>query len=102
MLISKRKEGETLLIGDDVELRIVSVRKRKVILGIIAPREVKITATKLSDAEMANTMAAANLVDIDQFLHAPSGEAEHVLFLLEGKMPKEQPDSPIRHTEDQK
>jgi carbon storage regulator len=84
VLISRRKEGETLLIGDEIELRIVSVRKKKVIFGIIAPREVRITATKLNDAEMANTMAAANSVDIDQFLHSSSGEAERVLFLLEG------------------
>jgi carbon storage regulator len=84
VLISRRKEGETVLIGDEIELRIVSVRKKKVILGIIAPRDVKIVATKLSAAEMANTMAAANSVNLDQFLHAPSGEAEAVLFLLEG------------------
>jgi carbon storage regulator len=89
VLISRRKEGETLLIGDDVELRIVSVRKKKVILGIIAPRDIRITATKLSDAEMANTMAAANSINLDQFLHAPSGEQEHVLFLLEGAASKE-------------
>ena len=84
MLISKRREGETLLIGDEIELRIVGVRKKKVILGIIAPRDVRITATKLNDAEMANTMAAANSIDLDQFLHASSGEGEPVLFLLEG------------------
>jgi carbon storage regulator len=83
VLISRRKEGETVLIGEDIELRIVSVRKKRVILGIIAPRDVRITATKLSDAEMANTMAAANSIDIGQFLHAPAGEEERVVFLLE-------------------
>lgn len=83
MLISRRKEGEALLIGDQIELRIVSVRKKKVILGIIAPRDLRITTLKLSDAEMANTMAAANSIDIDQFLHPPSGEEEQVLFVLE-------------------
>ncbi len=88
MLISRRKEGETLLIGDDIELRIVSVRKKKIILGIIAPRDIRITATKLSDAEMANTMAAANSIHIDQFLHAPSDEEERVLFLLEESISK--------------
>jgi carbon storage regulator len=69
MLLSKRKEGETLLIGENIELRIVSVHKKKVILGIIAPRDVKITATKLSDAAMANTMAAANSINIREFMH---------------------------------
>jgi carbon storage regulator len=83
VLISRRKVGETLLIGDEIELRIISVRKKRVILGIIAPRDIRIAAMKLSDAEMANTMAAANSIDIDQFFHAPSGEEEQVLFLLE-------------------
>jgi carbon storage regulator len=84
VLISRRKEGETLLVGEEIELRIVSVRKKKVILGIIAPRDVKIVATRLSPAEMANTMAAANSINLEPFLHDPSGEAEPVLFLLEG------------------
>jgi hypothetical protein len=47
---------------------------------------------KLSDAEMANTMAAANSIDIDQFLHAPAGEEEQVLFLLEGAKKPEMTD----------
>jgi len=81
VLISRRREGEALLIGEEIEIRIVSVRKKKVILGVIAPRERKIMTAKLSDAEMANTMAAANSINIDQFLHAEPGE--HVSFLLE-------------------
>ena len=76
MLISKRKEGETLRIGDNIELRIVSVRKKKVIIGIIAPREVSITSTKLSDVEMANTMAAANSMYIREFIQPAGGAGE--------------------------
>jgi carbon storage regulator len=92
VLISRRKVGETLLIGEEIELRIISVRKKRVILGIIAPRDVRIAAMKLSDAEMANTMAAANSIDIDQFLHAPAGEEEQVLFLLEAAKKPEMTD----------
>ena len=82
MLISRRKEGEALAIGNDVEIRIISVRKKKVILGIIAPRDVRITATKLSEAEMANTIAAANPIGLDDLLHAPRQKGEQVVFLL--------------------
>jgi carbon storage regulator len=82
MLISRRKEGETVLIGDDIEIRIVSIRRKKVILGIIAPRDVRIAATKLNDAELANTMAAANSIELADLLHAPRGD-EEVVFLLE-------------------
>ena len=81
MLISRRKEGDALVIDEEIEIRIVSVRKKKVILGVIAPRERKIRASKLTEAEMANTMAAANSINIDQFLHAQPGE--HVSFLLD-------------------
>jgi carbon storage regulator len=83
VLISRRKEGETLRIGDEIEIRIIDVRKKKVILGVLAPREVKITSTKLSDAELANTMAAANSVDLADLLPQGAVEGECVLFLLE-------------------
>jgi len=76
MLISRRKEGETVLIGDDIEVRIISLRKKKVILGIIAPRDVRIAATRLNEVEMANTMAAANSIEL------PDHENEEVVFLL--------------------
>jgi carbon storage regulator CsrA len=83
VLISRRREGEALRVGDGVEIRIVSVRKKKVILGIIAPRDVKITAAKLNDAEIANTLAAANSASLPEFLHAPGIEGERVVFLLD-------------------
>ena len=88
MLISRRKEGETLLIGKDIEIRIVAVRKKKVILGVIAPRDVKISAEKLDDIEMANTMAAVSSIHIDHLLPTPSRKAEDVLFVLEGRSSK--------------
>jgi carbon storage regulator CsrA len=76
MLISRRKEGETVQIGHEIEIRIISLRKKKVILGIIAPRDVKIVAAKLDPAELANTMAAANSIEV------PGNNGEQVLFLL--------------------
>lgn len=82
MLISRRKEGEALLIGDSIEIRIVGVRKKKVVLGIIAPRDVLISTAKLTAAELENTMAAAHSADLAEFLRRPAGQ-EDVLFLLE-------------------
>jgi carbon storage regulator len=89
VLISRRKEGEAIQIGDDVEVRIVSVRKRKVILGIIAPKNVKITANKLSDAELENTAAAANAADISDLLPPTQGPAEQVVFVLDAPWAEE-------------
>jgi carbon storage regulator CsrA len=83
MLISRRKEGEIVRIGEGIEVRIVSVRKKKVILGIIAPHDVRITAGKLTDAEMATTMAAVNSIELADFLHTPRSTGEKAVFLLD-------------------
>lgn len=102
MLISRRKEGEALFIGDDIEIRIIDVRKKKVILGIIAPRDVKITAEKLTDAAMANTMAAVHSASVDKLLlQGSSSQAESVVLMLQPEISKNNGEWPIRHTDDQ-
>jgi len=42
MLVLSRKNGESIIIGDDIKLTIVEVRGDKVRLGIDAPKEVPI------------------------------------------------------------
>lgn len=42
MLILTRKSGESLLIGDDVEITILSVRGGQVKIGVKAPKEVAV------------------------------------------------------------
>jgi carbon storage regulator len=103
MLISRRKEGEAVLIGEDVEIRLIGVRKKKVILGIIAPRDMRISATKLSAAELENTLAAANSIDLADLIQTTVSEQEQVLFLLEASLtlPKSDTVRPISHTENQ-
>ena len=49
MLVLTRKAGEAICIGDDIELRIVSVRGQKVRLAIEAPREVSVRRSELTD-----------------------------------------------------
>lgn len=80
MLISRRKEGESLLIGDDVEVRIVSVRGKKVILGVVAPKHVRIAAARLSEAELHNTEAAAETPALDRLLKGHLDSAKPVLI----------------------
>lgn len=84
MLISCRKEGESLRVGDEIEIRVISVRKNKVTLGVVAPRQVKIATRKLSEMEMANTVAAAQAVHVGQFLRIPRNHGENIVFVLEG------------------
>lgn len=42
MLILTRKIGESLLIGDDVEITVLSVRGNQVKLGVNAPKEIAV------------------------------------------------------------
>jgi len=39
MLILTRRIGETIMIGDDVEVTVLGVKGQQVRLGIVAPRE---------------------------------------------------------------
>lgn len=42
MLILTRKAGESLLIGDDVEITVLSVRGGQVKIGVKAPKNVSV------------------------------------------------------------
>lgn len=55
MLVTSRKVGEKIFVGDDVTITVVSIDRGKVRLGIEAPRDVpvdrgEIRAAKLADA----------------------------------------------------
>ncbi|MEA4880161.1 MAG: carbon storage regulator CsrA [Synergistaceae bacterium] len=54
MLVLSRKPGETILIGDDIEISIVEVRGDTVRIGINAPRNITILRQELL-AEVAKT-----------------------------------------------
>lgn len=42
MLILTRKVGESLLIGDEVEITVLSIRGSQVKLGVKAPKEISV------------------------------------------------------------
>ncbi len=58
MLILQRKEGESLFIGEDVEVTIVWVVGARVRLAIRAPREVPVLRGELKTAAATNQEAA--------------------------------------------
>ncbi len=47
MLVIGRKKGESLLIGEDVEITIVKIENGSVKIAINAPREISILRTEL-------------------------------------------------------
>ena len=48
MLVFRRQIGESFFVGDNVEVRILEVRRGQVKVGIVAPREIDIRRTELS------------------------------------------------------
>lgn len=42
MLILTRKTGESLLVGDDVEITVLSVRGSQVKIGVNAPKDIAV------------------------------------------------------------
>lgn len=64
MLILSRKIDESILLGDDIRIKIISIDKGIVKLGIDAPSHVSILREELKIAvENANKEAAQTAVD---------------------------------------
>jgi carbon storage regulator CsrA len=64
MLILSRKEGESIVIGDNITVKIVSAEKGIVKIGIDAPRDVTILRSELVEAvESANKEASEQTTD---------------------------------------
>lgn len=59
MLILQRKTGESVVIGEDVEVTVMSIEGNRVRLAISAPSEVSILRSELLDAKLANQDSAA-------------------------------------------
>ena len=59
MLILQRKPGESLVIGEDIRVSVVSIEGGRVRLAISAPPEVSILRSELLDAKLANQDSAA-------------------------------------------
>jgi len=61
MLMMMRRKGESILIGDNVEVRIISIGRSKVKFGIIAPREVPVVAREFDLVQKQNRAAASGI-----------------------------------------
>ncbi len=51
MLVLSRKEGESLVIGDNITLVISRIAGNRVTIGIEAPKDVKIMRSELSSGD---------------------------------------------------
>ncbi|HIV48336.1 carbon storage regulator [uncultured Helicobacter sp.] len=61
MLILSRKQDDGVMIGDDIEIKIISIDKGSVRLGFKAPSSMLILRSELKDAiAMQNQQASIN------------------------------------------
>jgi carbon storage regulator len=58
MLIMRRREGESILIGEDIEIQIIHAGPSRVKIGIVAPRSIPVV-TKESKLVRRQNVAAA-------------------------------------------
>ena len=64
MLVLSRKKGETIIIGEQIEVKVISVEGEQVKLGIVAPKSVKVHRSEVYEAiQQQNREALASSVD---------------------------------------
>jgi carbon storage regulator len=59
MLVFTRKKGESLVIGNEIEVTILSVGSGNVKVGITAPRHISVHRNEVFEAIKRENMAAA-------------------------------------------
>lgn len=64
MLVLSRKEGEKLLIGDNITLVVSKISGNRVTLGVEAPADVKIFRGELAEREDEQSKRSARVVPL--------------------------------------
>ena len=71
MLVLTRKENESIMVGDDVEVKVLDLKENQVKLGIVAPRAVAVHRREVYlaiRAENAQAAAASQLENVARLL----------------------------------
>jgi carbon storage regulator len=69
MLVLRRRAGESLFIGDDIEIEVLAITSQGAKIGIRAPRETVVLRKELKVTQQQNEAAAQPLGKKD-FEHA--------------------------------
>lgn len=78
MLVLQRKKGESLLLGDDIQISVVDIGADTVRLAIEAPKDVKILRKELAEAAAANQEAVADQEQIQKIKSILSSDRHSV------------------------
>jgi carbon storage regulator len=73
MLVLSRQRDQSIMIGDQIEIKVVDVRGEKVRLGINAPRNVKVDRKEIYDKIRRENESAANMQpgDVASIMDSP-------------------------------
>ncbi len=67
MLVLTRKSNQSIMIGDDIEVSVLSIMGEKVRIGIQAPRDIPVfrkeVYLEIRDENVAGTEATGDVVD---------------------------------------
>ena len=75
MLVLTRKENESIMIGDNVEVKVLEVKENQVRIGVVAPREITVhrmevyLAIQRENIEAAKAQTKAE--DLDKLIQQP-------------------------------
>jgi carbon storage regulator len=81
MLMMSRRRGETILIGDEIEILIANIGRSRVKVGIRAPRALPVLAREVKLVSEENVAAAAGAAAgaldglIENLRHSPQAAA---------------------------
>lgn len=65
MLVLTRKENESIMIGDDIEVKLLSVKENQAKIGVVAPREIAVHRREVYLAIQEENAQAASATDAD-------------------------------------
>jgi len=63
MLVIRRRAGQSIRIGDDIEIHIAEIGSTRVAIAIHAPREVVVTRSEVTLTKQQNLVAADSMTE---------------------------------------